>query len=405
MIPKADLLFRAHAESVLPTTVEKDYALGWLLCGVSQHPVLQKWVFKGGTCLKKCFFETYRFSEDLDFTVPSTEPLDEQLIATSLREICDWVTRESGIEFPGEGFKTEEYSNKQGRTSFTAKVPFVGPLRQSRGSRQRVKFDITQDELLVDVPSSRDIFHNYADAPKTTLKLECYSINELLAEKTRALYEREGRARDVYDVVHISRVFRDEIEPSEALRIVASKFTFKKLEPPTVDRILARIDSETLRENWDHQLAHQLPVLPPCEDFESELRDALLWWMEPTSPKQIMEAVPLKAGEELVPIERFPGTGVASGLAGGVSAGTPELHAIRLAARNRLYVAFHYDGVTRSVEPYSLRRPATGNLLLYAYEQTRGGQLTGKIKAYKVGRIAGAEVEARSFKPRWQVEI
>ncbi len=27
------------------------------------------WVFKGGTCLSKCYFETYRFSEDLDFTV------------------------------------------------------------------------------------------------------------------------------------------------------------------------------------------------------------------------------------------------------------------------------------------------------------------------------------------------
>jgi predicted nucleotidyltransferase component of viral defense system len=400
MIPKADLLARAHAESVLPTTVEKDYALGWLLCGVSQHPVLQKWVFKGGTCLKKCFFETYRFSEDLDFTVPSIEPLDERLIATSLREICGWVTHESGIEFPSEGFKTEEYSNKQGRPSFTAKLPFVGPLRQSRGSRQRVKFDITQDELLVDVPSSRGIFHNYADAPKPTPQLKCYSINELLAEKTRALYEREGRARDVYDVVHISRVFRDEIKPSEALRIVASKFAYKKLEPPTVDRVLARIGSETLRENWDHQLAHQLPVLPPCEDFESELRDALLWWMEPTSAKQLLEAVQLKAGEELVPIERFPGFGVAPGLAG-----TPELHAIRLAARNRLSVAFHYDGVPRSVEPYSLRRPATGKLLLYAYEQTRGGQSTGQIKAYKVGRIAGAEVEARSFKPRWRVEI
>jgi len=27
------------------------------------------WAFKGGTCLKKCYFETYRFSEDLDFTL------------------------------------------------------------------------------------------------------------------------------------------------------------------------------------------------------------------------------------------------------------------------------------------------------------------------------------------------
>jgi predicted nucleotidyltransferase component of viral defense system len=25
-------------------------------------------IFKGGTCLRKCYFPNYRFSEDLDFT-------------------------------------------------------------------------------------------------------------------------------------------------------------------------------------------------------------------------------------------------------------------------------------------------------------------------------------------------
>jgi len=34
-------------------------------------------VFKGGTCLKKVFFETYRFSEDLDFTLRAEALIDE----------------------------------------------------------------------------------------------------------------------------------------------------------------------------------------------------------------------------------------------------------------------------------------------------------------------------------------
>jgi predicted nucleotidyltransferase component of viral defense system len=50
--------------------VEKDYVLGWILAGMYGHEELaESWVFKGGTCLKKCYFETYRFSEDLDFTL------------------------------------------------------------------------------------------------------------------------------------------------------------------------------------------------------------------------------------------------------------------------------------------------------------------------------------------------
>jgi predicted nucleotidyltransferase component of viral defense system len=35
--------------------IEKDYVLGWMLAGISHHSELGlSWVFKGGTCLKKC---------------------------------------------------------------------------------------------------------------------------------------------------------------------------------------------------------------------------------------------------------------------------------------------------------------------------------------------------------------
>ena len=76
MIPKAHVLAVATERKLRPTTIEKDYALGWLLRSIAEHPTLSRWVFKGGTCLKKCFFETYRFSEDLDFTIPKDVALD-----------------------------------------------------------------------------------------------------------------------------------------------------------------------------------------------------------------------------------------------------------------------------------------------------------------------------------------
>src|ERR1700730_7458147 len=69
---------------LLPTTIEKDYVLSWVLYGISQNQQLSEWFFKGGTCLKKCYFETYRFSEDLDFTVPKGTIYGEQEIKTAL---------------------------------------------------------------------------------------------------------------------------------------------------------------------------------------------------------------------------------------------------------------------------------------------------------------------------------
>jgi len=44
-------------------------------------------------------------------------------------------------------------------------------------------------------------------APESLPGVLCYSLNEILAEKIRALHERAGRARDVYDVVNVGRNF------------------------------------------------------------------------------------------------------------------------------------------------------------------------------------------------------
>jgi hypothetical protein len=65
MIDRREILEAASSFSLLPNVVEKDYVLGWILAGIDAHEELaESWVFKGGTCLKKCYFETYRFSED-----------------------------------------------------------------------------------------------------------------------------------------------------------------------------------------------------------------------------------------------------------------------------------------------------------------------------------------------------
>ena len=81
MIHKREILAIARRTSLRPHVVEKDYVLGWMLAGIYQHEEFaDSWIFKGGTCLKKCFFETYRISEDLDFTLRNREHLDARLL-------------------------------------------------------------------------------------------------------------------------------------------------------------------------------------------------------------------------------------------------------------------------------------------------------------------------------------
>ena len=51
------------------------------------------WVFKGGTCLKKCFVETYLLSEDLDFTAEDAGLLDGRILADAFQRIAEWDVR------------------------------------------------------------------------------------------------------------------------------------------------------------------------------------------------------------------------------------------------------------------------------------------------------------------------
>jgi len=69
MIRPGEIQNVARKGGVRDQQIEKDYVLSWILQGISQHQELSKTlVFKGGTVLKKVYFEDYRIAEDLDFT-------------------------------------------------------------------------------------------------------------------------------------------------------------------------------------------------------------------------------------------------------------------------------------------------------------------------------------------------
>ena len=89
LIRKQDILDRAAEWGLRPDVVEKDYVLGWLLAGFAASRLAsQSWIFKGGTCLKKCFFETYRFSEDLDFSLSADAAYDEASVRDVIVEVA-----------------------------------------------------------------------------------------------------------------------------------------------------------------------------------------------------------------------------------------------------------------------------------------------------------------------------
>lgn len=146
LIRKQDILDRAAEWHLSADVVEKDYVLGWLLSSLSRHAeVKANWLFKGGTCLKKCFFETYRFSEDLDFSLRPTARYGKEELLAVLREVAADAHQNSGIELPADGIELKDRHNKQQQATYQGKIAYRGPLGRPQVSK--ILLDLTAKPL------------------------------------------------------------------------------------------------------------------------------------------------------------------------------------------------------------------------------------------------------------------
>lgn len=382
MIPRTALQARVGEWGLTEEVVEKDYVLGWLLAGIGAHPVLGSTrVFKGGTCLKKCYLETYRFSEDLDFTVLEEGPLSPDDLLPILLEMLDTVEQASGLELTS---REPVVRLRPGGQSAEGRIYYRGP--RSTPGEARVKLDLTYDEIVAEPTVARVVAHAYEDELPAPSSVRCYAFAEVFAEKLRALAQR-ARPRDLYDVVNLYRRADLAGERELVLSILERKCEFKGIPVPTLETVTAPEKVADLRADWQAMLDHQLPELPPVNEFLDTLT-TLFAWLGGEEPV-VLESVPQAIEPTWAPpptITRWPG-------------GAP-LEQIRFAGNNHLLVELQYRGSTRLIEPYSLCRSKAGNLLVYALKHE-----TGDVRAYRVDSIQGVRITDTPFRPSYAIEL
>lgn len=396
MITIEEIRNKAAQVSLANTVVEKDYALGWLLWGIYQHgKIKEDWVFKGGTCLKKCYFETYRFSEDLDFSFRgSNQPKDNDLV-TIFSEISDLILQESGLEFLKESIKFESFQNPRGSISIQGGIKYRSIVRSQVGINhmQRIKIDLTLDEPVVLHPVINKVDHPYSDRPDDGISVSSYAYEEVFAEKVRALAERL-RPRDLYDVVHLFR--RRDLKPNrqKVNDTLVSKCQLRGIEIPTIENIRTHKNILLLESEWSNQLKHQIQVLPNFQSFLDELPIALDW-IRGIEAKEQEPFVDTRFGEaegevNIEPVQTLVPPGPSSSY----------LDKIRFAASNRFIVNLKYGGDWREIEPYALARSSDGNLLLRSIRTNNR-----EARTYRWDRIQDIMVTEKIFTPRYRVEI
>ncbi len=255
MIRDIEIKEKAREYAVPETTIEKDYALNWILKSLYQQT--DSFALKGGTGLRKLYFKNYRFSEDLDFTMLRNIQMSE--LEGLIKSILQTAKRDSGINFQNNVLSEENINGY--------KMDIYFRIFRRGGNPLRIKFDITkpEKEIMILPLVRKEIFHSYSD--NCSAIALAYSLQEIMAEKLRSIFERT-RARDIYDVWYISK----DTDFTQALAIFPAKCEFKKITPEIND-ILSR--KEDFQNAWNSSLEHQIKALPEFETVFNEVIDLM----------------------------------------------------------------------------------------------------------------------------------
>ena len=184
MIPKADIVaWRQFAPWVNDAQVEQDLIISRAFVAIFQNPVLAgRLAFRGGTALHKLYFEIpQRYSEDIDLVQIVSAPIGQ--VIDTLQDVLN-----SFLGVP---------RRKQTKQSVTLiyRLESEGPPVV----QMRLKVEInTREHFTVD-GYQKQPFAIQSRWFKGNCEITTYTLEELLATKLRALYQRR-KGRDLFDL-------------------------------------------------------------------------------------------------------------------------------------------------------------------------------------------------------------
>jgi predicted nucleotidyltransferase component of viral defense system len=281
VILKKEIEHIAQQKGVARGTIDKDWVLGHFLAAIYSEPTLREvLIFKGGTCLKKCWFPDYRFSEDLDFTSRKT---DFKLKQSHLDFICWHVKENASILTHVESLKPLKFQDQL--TGYEAVIKFWGsdhPRNETPSPPDRwhtkIKIEITLYEKVLFDHVDKQITHPYSDQIFINPNVvPCYVIEEMLAEKLRALIQRSYTApRDFYDIWYLSKNVPG-LDWNKIAKAFYQKMAFKGLSFSGIDQMINDENSVILRKSWENSLRHQITgkSFPNFEVVKKEIIELL----------------------------------------------------------------------------------------------------------------------------------
>src|SRR3989338_9225821 len=147
--------------------LEKDYHLTRILHKICEK-TMKNLVFKGGTCLNKCYLGFYRLSEDLDFVYNRDV---KGLTKLRIKKILDGLRRELFEILNELGLKTNKELGKGWKMLTSKEDPKIVGLEiiitynsMIDNSVQTIKLEISFRKKLINPTKMKAIKHEFIDA-------------------------------------------------------------------------------------------------------------------------------------------------------------------------------------------------------------------------------------------------
>jgi uncharacterized protein len=255
MIAKGLITKRANDDQMPAQTVERDYILAQV-CADIGAAADSRLVFKGGTLLRLCYFEDFRYSADLDFS--AIDGLSGAGATAAIERAI--VVCRNRVELP-------HLELVDGDSGGTAWIEYVGPL----GAKPRkIKLDVSDDEL-VETHSRLPLLRRWPDLPEQAA-IEGYALDEVAAEKLRCMSERV-QCRDFCDTNDL--LCGGDLDALEIWHLYLRKAANdvvrgKQRTPPArwAQTFERRLD--TYSERWDGELGEYLADVPRFDDVRRQ---------------------------------------------------------------------------------------------------------------------------------------
>ncbi len=265
-----------------PSLIERDVIIHGILKELNSA-FGDAYLFKGGSCLVKCYFGYYRFSVDLDFTWRRQETWKNLGKKDLRRKLVEQAERFGSIlEGIAHGMELDFRCDLKNRnyTEFGSGSR-MATFKLWRGS-EMVKIQVNFVEKLLFPPENavaktlltgREIgdedkayFREFLEFYQP-VKVSAYSIEEILCEKMRAILTRQAmKLRDIYDVFMIWKAgVRIEELKDAILEKIRFAMRFKKYR----DALKASMETLNLESILEDPAEMEMFVVKPTEEFYS----------------------------------------------------------------------------------------------------------------------------------------